>query len=274
MDSMATRARRVGSALLALTAATVGLACLPVATQAAEIVKGKIAFVPYKLGAATTIATETDIGTTNGEVPSPAVKFELRFPKSLNLTSSNLGLAICHPAILFDEGQAACPVEARMGFGTTQVAVPFGPEVISESAAVGIYMGPPEGEATTVLLFGESHSPVFAQILMEGQLLSGAGAFNELALKTNIPVVPTAPGARDVAVTHMRLSLGPQGLTYHKRVRGRLVGYQPKGMILPAKCPAGGFPFGATMYFQDGTVVKQNLDVPCPSAHRRGHHKA
>jgi hypothetical protein len=156
-----------------------------------------------------------------------------------------------------------------MGFGTTLVAVPFGPEIVRESAGVSIYMGPAEGESTTVLLFGESRSPVFAQILMQGELLDGAGAFNELALKTSIPVIPTVPGARDVAVTQMRLSLGPKGLTYYKRVRGRRVGYQPRGMVLPKKCPAGGFPFHSKMYFQDGSVVTQTLVVPCPGHKRR-----
>lgn len=261
--------RRAARIFLAVAAATVGAMCLPATTPAAETATTKLSFVPYKLGASTTIVSEGRIGTTNGEIPSPVVKLELLFPKSLNLTSSNLGLSTCNPTILYSEGQFACPNEARMGFGTTQVAVPFGPEIVSESAAVSIFMGPAEGETTTILLFGESRSPVFAHILMQGELLSGAGAFNELALKTNIPVVPTVPGARDVAVTRMLLSLGPRGLTYYKHVRGRRVAYQPRGMVLPAQCPAGGFPFHITMYFQDGSVVRQILDIPCPARKHR-----
>jgi hypothetical protein len=272
MKPMAMRGVNATRVLAALIAATASLACLPVAARAAETMKSTLKFEPYKLGAGTTIATESEINTTNGEVPSPAVKFELKFPKSLNLTASNLGLAICDPAVLFAEGQNACPEEARLGYGSTEVAVPFGPEVVRESASVGIYMGPSESNATTVLLFGESHYPVFAQILMQGQLVSGEGAFNELALKTDIPVVPTVPGARDVALTHMRLNLGPRGLLYHTRVRGKLVAYRPRGMIIPAKCPAGGFRFGAKVYFQDGSIVNQSIDVPCPSARRRRHH--
>jgi hypothetical protein len=268
MISTAKPVARATRTLAALIAAAVLPACLPVAAQAAETLHAKIAFVPYKLGASTTIAAEANIGTTNGEVPSPAVKFELQFPKSLNLTSSNLGLAICHPSILFGEGQVACPNEARMGFGSALVAVPFGPEIIKEGANIGIYMGPGEGESTTILLFGESHSPVFAQLLMQGELLAGQGAFNELALKTSIPVVPTLPGARDVAVTQMHLSLGPRGLTYYRYVRGRRIGYQPRGMVIPARCPAGGFPFNTTVYFQDGSVIRQVYDVPCP-AHKK-----
>lgn|ERR1700689_4830271 len=268
MSSTAKHVTQAARTLVALAAAAAALACLPVTTQAAETISSKISFVPYKLGAGTTIETEADIGTTNGEVPSPAVRLELQFPKSLNLTSSNLGLAICNPTALFNEGQAGCPDEARMGFGSTEMAVPFGPEIVTEAATVNVYMGPPEGNATSLLLFGEGRSPVYAQLLMQGLLLDGTGAFNELALKTTIPLVATLPGARDVAVTHMHLSLGPRGLTYYRHVRGKLVGYRPRGMVLPTKCPAGGFPFDSTIYFQDGSVVKQALNVPCRDAQK------
>jgi hypothetical protein len=56
--------------LVALAAATVGMACLPVATQATETISSKLAFVPYKLGAGTTIVTEGHIGTTNRQSSS------------------------------------------------------------------------------------------------------------------------------------------------------------------------------------------------------------
>jgi hypothetical protein len=248
--------------VLAVAAAL--LSCLPATTQAAEMVDAKIGFAPYRLGASTTVVSTIKVATDNGEVPSPVIKVELNFPKSLNLTSSTLGLAICDPTILLAQGQAGCPTNARMGLGVAQVAVPFGPEVVNEMAEMIVYMGPSIREGVTLLLYGEGRSPVYAQMLLQGSLVGGTGPFNELLLTSDVPIIPTLPGARDVAITSMKLTLGPRGLLYNERLHGRTVSFRPRGLVLPAICPKGGFPFTSTITFKDGTVSALDIDIPCP----------
>lgn len=246
------------------------LVSLPAAARAAEIVDAKIAFTPYKLGAGTTISSVVKIGTTSGEVPPPLVKVELQFPKSLSLISSNLGLAICNAENLVDQGEAGCSPNARIGTGTAHVAVPFGPEIVHETTNMIAYMGAPVNEGVTMILYGEGRSPVYAQMLLQGSLVAGNGPFNELLLTSNLPLIPTLPGAKDVAMISMNLSLGPRLLKYYKRVHGRTVSFHPRGLVLPPICPAGGFPFTSTLTFQDGYVRNVNVVVPCPR-HKHKH---
>jgi hypothetical protein len=258
----ATGAMRIRRALIA-AAAVLTLACLATVAQADETVNAKLAFVPYRLGASTTIVSNIEVLASNGEVPSPAVKIELHFPQSLSFTSSNLGLAICDPEVLLLKGEEGCSPNSRLGLGEARVAVPFGPEIVREGAQITVYMGPSVTEGVTLLLYGESRSPVYAQMLLEGSLVAGDGPFNELLLKSDVPLIPTLPGAKDVAITNMHLSLGPRDLKYYERVHGHTVSYHPRGLVLPVACPAGGFPFTSTITFQDGSVSNVNIVVPC-----------
>jgi hypothetical protein len=245
------------------------LGCMSTAAHASEKINVKISFSPYKLGAGTTVVSNVNITEPDGGVPSPAVKLELHYPDSLSLSSSNLGLAICQPAALASQGEEGCPSNSRVGLGFASVAVPFGPEIATETATIDAYMGPPENENVTLLLYAEGRSPVFAQVLMHGALIAGSGPFTELLLKNELPLVASLPGARDVAVTNMVTTFGPRGLLYHKRVGGKLVSYQPRGVILPSTCPAGGFHFSFTTTFQDGSVVTVAPVIPCPHQSRK-----
>lgn len=58
--------------------------------------------------------------------------------------------------------------------------------------------------------------------------------------------------------------MAPSGLLYSKRVNGKTVRYHPKGMAVPAVCPAGGFPFAADLHFADGTSVMATTMLACP----------
>jgi hypothetical protein len=256
---------------IAVAAATtlVTLACLPAAARASETVNGSIKFVPYTLGAGTTIESNVRVVTPDGELPSPLVKIELHFPQTLSFTSSTLGLATCFPENLIALGPTGCPANSRIGTGTSRVAVPFGPDVVSEKAEVVTYMGPPVHEGVTLIIFGEGHTPLSAYMLMQGSLVGGNGPVNKLLLKSDVPLIPTLPGARDVAMTSMQLDFGPRFLTYYEHVNGHTVSFHPRGLILPTVCPTGGFPFTSTMTFQDGTVTSLNLDVPCQAHGRR-----
>jgi hypothetical protein len=263
--------------ILAIVAATAVLGCLSATAQASQTLNFKVAFSPDRLGAYTTVVSNVAIGTATGEVPSPVVRLELHFPESLNLTSSNLGLDICNPTTLLAEGREGCPTNSLMGLGSATAVVPFGPELVSENATISVFMGPSaeqtkthvEEQVTTVLLYGEGSTPVYGQILMLGGL-GGSGPFNELQLNSDIPLVPTLPGARDASITNMQLSLGPRHIVYYVHAHHRLVAFHPRGIQLPERCPKGGFPFYLKMTFQDGTTATASPVVPCPhSRHRR-----
>jgi hypothetical protein len=260
--SLPQRGLQVCAALLIACA----FGCLPTVARAAEVVKLKETFSPYRLGAPTSIGTSLSVSNTNGGLPSPVTGFDLHLPPQLELLGSTLGLAVCQPKALLEGGLSGCSPNARLGSGSADVGVPFGPEVVGEEAGIEALMGPPQGEEVGVLLFAESRTPVFAQLVFPGALLTSGGPES---LDTVIPPTPTLPGAPDASLTHMTLTVGPERLTYYKRVHGRTVGYQPTGISLPSRCPRGGFVFETDLRFEDGTALKVPYAVPCPHARRR-----
>jgi hypothetical protein len=252
---------------VAALAGVIALGCLPTVAQASETVDLKVAFSPNRLGAPTSINVGLTITSSSGNLPSPVTSFDMHMPAELELVGSTLGLAICQPTALLEEGLDGCSPNARLGSGSATAAVPFGPEIVSEAAHIEALMGPPVGEQVGVLLYAESRTPVFAQLVFPGVLLIGSGPES---LNTNVPLTPTLPGAPDAAMTKMSLQVGPEHLTYYKRVHGRRVGYRPNGISLPTKCPrGGGFKFVTDMRFQDGTELSVPYTVRCPPSRHR-----
>ncbi|HEY7831600.1 MAG TPA: hypothetical protein VIC06_13650 [Solirubrobacteraceae bacterium] len=251
--------------LAALLLATMALGW-PATAGATQTVKLSAGFSPYRLGKSTTLKLGLEIGVagTSDGLPSPVTRFEMHIPANLELIGSSLGLSICHPTALLANGSEGCPTDARLGFGSAQIKVPVGPEPVTELASIEAEMGPPVGEEIGVLLYAEAGSPVAAQLIFPGVLFGGASQ----SLSTSVPLIPSLPGAPDISMVSMKLSLGPEGLTYFKTVHGRTVGYHPEGVALPGRCPRGGFRFAADLAFADGTTASASSTVPCPASVR------
>ncbi len=257
--------RRPVAAVLPLI---VVLGCLPAPAQGAETAKLEVGFSPYRLGQSTTLKITLNLGVAGpgGGLPAPVTRFDMQIPADLELIGSSLGLAICKPAALLENGSEGCSPNARLGYGSAEINVPLGPEPVPESAAIEAEMGPPVGEEIGVLLYAEAGSPVAAQLIFPGVLFEGGAG---QGLDTSLPLIPTLPGAPDVSMVSMNLSLGPEHLTYYETLHGKTIAYRPQGISLPAKCPHKGFRFMSNIAFQDGTTVTASNTVPCPSAHRR-----
>jgi hypothetical protein len=236
---------------------------LPAVTDAAQTVALKAGFSPYRLGQSTTVKLALAIGVAGESdgLPSPVTRFEMRIPANLELIGSSLGLSVCHPEALLANGPDGCPADARLGLGSAQIKVPVGPEPVTEGASIEAEMGPPVGEETGVLLYAEAGTPVAAQLIFPGVLFGGTSQ----SLNTAVPLIPSLPGAPYISMVSMKLSLGPEGLTYFKTVRGRTVGYRPEGVALPASCPRGGFRFASSLAFADGSTGSAKSTVPCPA---------
>jgi hypothetical protein len=249
--------------------AAIVLCWLSSSASASQVVALDTGFSPDRLGASTTIDVGFSIGTTNGAVPSPLTNFDLKLPTGVGLGETTLGTAICSPKVLEMDGPDECPSNALMGTGNASVEVPIGTATIREPVSLAIYMGPPVEGHTSMLFCAIGVSPVAAELIFPSVLLGEAGSFGA-HLVTEVPLVPTLPGAPDAAVTVVHSSLGPQGIIYHKRVRGKWVTYRPIGMAVPETCPRGGFQFSAEFTFQDGSHAMASSAVPCPRRAPRG----
>jgi len=236
----------------------------PSTTVAKQLVSLKVGFSPDRLSTSTTINVGFDVTTPTGQPPSPLVGVSMSLPKGVDLSTTSLGLAVCHSVPLEVDGPEGCSPNAVMGHGMALVEVPIGPDILHEWANITILMGPAIEHHTTLIYYADGSTPVAAQVVFTGLLLPDSGPFGGL-LNMSIPLVPSLPGAPDAAVVYVRTTFGPAGLRYYKREHGRAVSYKPEGVEVPSTCPAGGFPFAATFSFQDGTNALANAVVPCPS---------
>jgi hypothetical protein len=251
-----------------LTLALIALGCLPALAQAEQTVTLRTSFTPDRLGASTTIGFGFTIGSTTGGLPSPLTHVALRMPKGMNYISTTLGLSICRPEALVAKGLSGCSPNSRLGFGNAFVEVPFGTDAGHEIPEIQALMGPEHNGNIVVLFYANGLAPVYAQIVFAGELLPGEGAFGG-DLDTAIPLIPSVTNGPPVSIINVNSTIGPNHLTYYKRVHGKLVGYKPQGISLPLKCPRGGFPFSAKFTFLDGSQVIATHSVPCPPPVKR-----
>jgi hypothetical protein len=237
----------------------------PVGAGAAEEAHLTSSFSPSTPGASTTITFGFTISNPEGGVPSPLSGVDLHLPAGIGLGRTNLGLAICDPYFLYEEGPNACPANSHIGYGTATAEIPYGPEIVQEQAEVFAYRGQQEGQSQTILFFAEGWYPVFADLVFPGQLLEDSNPFGG-RINTNVPPIPSVPDGPNVSVVHVQSTFGPSHLTYYRRVHGKNVAFHPRGVTVPATCPAGGYPFAADFSFEDGNHLTAHTTVPCPHA--------
>jgi hypothetical protein len=264
----------VSPARAAVLLACIGCAgvCLPATAGAAQSASLAATLTPEHLGQGTTIGFSLRIATAGGKIPPPLTEVDLRYPNDLGIATSGLGLATCSAATLEALGPNGCPPDSVMGIGNVVAEIPIGPEIIDESAPVTIFRAPTENGQIALLLYANGANPVDAQLVLPSLLLAATAPFGG-SVKIGVPLVPSLPDSPDVAVVRLTTTLGPLGITYYEREHGRTIGYQPKGLLLPDKCPRGGFPFAAQLSFVDGSATAARTTVPCPDAtHRRRAH--
>jgi hypothetical protein len=248
-----------------LRALTITFLCLHlVATaSASQLVKLDPSFTPYRLGARTTINLDLRIQAPPGEIASALTEIEVRYPQDLGFALSGLGRTVCSSALLEQAGASGCPANSIMGRGSATAELRFGPQLVTEDASISIARAPDQEGHIALLVYAVGPAPVNTQILAPAQLLPTGLPFGG-RLNMQLPIIPSVPGAADVAIVSLDVTLGPQGLTYYERTEGATLAYTPKGILLPKSCPRGGFPFAATLSFLDGSHPQAHTKLPCP----------
>lgn len=231
----------------------------PVASAAAAPqVRLSARFQPERLGRETTLRWGFAVSE-----PLPLRSMLLRLPAGMGFASSSLGLESCSPARLAATGPSGCPADSRIGLGSALAELPS-ETTVRESAAVTALMGPRPEEGMTVLFFLDARWPIDRQIVLASSLLhltSPHGA----SLVAEVPQLPAWPSGPDIELSRFASTIGPQGLTYYRRARGRTIAFSPRGLTLPRRCPRGGFPISATFswWTLPGSLAARTR-VPCP----------
>jgi hypothetical protein len=230
-------------------------------------------FTPDRLEASTTIGFSFHVQTTEGLAPPPMTGVVLHMPAGMNYTLTTLGLSICQPSVLQAKGVSGCPPNSRLGAGSALVEVPFGTGAGHEIPEVQAVAGPPgPGGNMVVLFYANGQTPVFAQLVFDGEVQPDSSPFGT-KLATEVPLIASVPGGPDVSIVEVNATIGPSGLTYYKHAHGHVVAFHPLGIGVPERCPRGGFPFSATFSFQDGSQTSASTTVPCPPATHTRHRR-
>ncbi len=252
------RARRGLLALLVVSAVSSASVA-----SAAPTVTLHVSFNPEHLGQSTSIEFRVRI-LADGSVPAPLTGVDLNYPSDLGVAISGLGLDTCSIATLEDIGPIGCAAEARMGEGSALAEVPLSPELIEEPAEVTILRAPEEDGHPGFSFYAKANSPISLPVIFPGVLVPGATSQTQ-TIRIHVPLVETLPGGADVSVTKLNATLGPRGLTYYEHIHRKFVPYHPRGILLPNKCPQGGFPFSASLTFVDGSHATASSRIPCRS---------
>lgn len=241
---------------------------LAAGAQASQTARLGAAFIPYRLGGRTTIAFSFQISAPAGQLPAALTDVDVEYPQNIGIVLSGLGLELCTAALIEASGAGGCPANSIMGGGFAVAEMRFGAQTVSERARIAIARAPDEDGHIALLLYASGPSPVDTQILSPAQLVPAAGPFGG-QLNIHLPLVPSVPGAPDVAVVQMRATIGPLGVVYDERVGPSTLTYTPLGILLPNACPRGGFQFAASFAFVDGTQQSARTAVPCPGGRGR-----
>lgn len=251
----------VGCALLTCALAPSSAPATPVTARL------HVTFTPDIPGQSTNVSFDIAIDAAPGHIPPPLTHVDLTYPSDIGLALSGLGLDTCSQSTLEELGPAGCPADSRMGQGSALAEIQIGSDIIPDTASVAIVRAPEEHGRIAMLFNVHGETPVSAEVVFAGTLIPAPAATDE-SIDINIPLVQGLSDGPDVAVVRLNATFGPRGLVYYEHVRGRLVPYTPKGILLPRRCPHGGFHFAARFTFLGGIGAVAHTQVPCPARAR------
>lgn len=253
-------------ATAASIAATAALLVLASSSSAAPHVTLHASFSPDRAGASTTI----HYGFTISE-PAPLRSMQLRLPAGMGFATSSLGLAECTTTPLLEDGVEGCSPNAQIGFGNGLAEVPFierGRErMLKEPLSVTELLGPPEQAGLDVLVYVEGIYPVVVERILTARLRPGPRPFGA-TLTITAPAMRAWDEGPYVGITRFTSTIGPHGLRYVREEHGHKIVFQPRGLTVPAKCPAHGYLIEARFTWWNAPAVAARRHISCPRSQR------
>lgn len=248
-------------ALIVLAVACVCLVVAAAAWAAETVIVTSATFSPDKLGAPTNVSGSATIGTTTGGIPSPIVKTTVMGPPGLELDAKGVG--VCDPIKLKESGPEACPADSKAGFGGGEGELELAKEIIKEPFTLNFFRGPNENGHFVLMAYVNAVTPVSVQLVLTAQVVKEPKPYG-LGFTFEVPLVETLPGASDASVVSIFFTLGAPNAAFYEKVHGKRKLVHIKGVIVPKKCPHGGFPYQALIGFEDGTTNTVKGAIPCP----------
>ncbi|HEY1450613.1 MAG TPA: hypothetical protein VGF47_06630 [Solirubrobacteraceae bacterium] len=231
-------------AVLATLALTATAAATNVATVSSSL-------SPDRLGARSALTVSIHIAGGEFGVPAPLQRAVVRFPAGMSIEIPKL--RSCSTEQLQQFGARNCPAQSKLGEGHALVQTRPGVETISENVTLAAFLGPPRRLQPTLEVLGEGLTPIAVRMVVTGSVLSDRPPYGE-RLTMDIPPIPTLPLAPDGSLVDFSLTVGAK--------RGKTK--TTNAIVVPKKCPRGGFPLAAEFTYADGTSGSDQTAIPCP----------
>lgn len=183
-------------------------------------------------------------------IPSPLQHAELRLPANVNLDIPEL--RSCDPTVLQARGPSGCPTRSLIGDGSALVEGELGSQAVIESVTLQAFLGPLHNLQPTFEILASGYRPVGAQRVLGATASPDSAPYGE-ALAMSVPPISTVPNEPDASVLMFSLTIG----------RPRAGRHAP-AVIVPARCPRGGFPFEGEFTYADGSSSRVYATAPCP----------
>ncbi|MDW5597117.1 hypothetical protein VSS74_22415 [Conexibacter stalactiti] len=203
--------------------------------------------------------------------PAPLTMVSLRYPATIGVTTSGLGIEPCRwppsdfEAVVIElTSQLGCPRNSVMGVGTASGQIRMDGTAISrEVGTISVHSGPLIGERLQLVTLVDGVNPIGARLVFAGEVRPASKPYGgELTLR----IRPLPPSWRaSIALSELDLAIGSPEIVYHDRAGGKTMRYRPDGIVLPARCPRGAFRFAAMLRFADGRRIETSAVAACPS---------
>jgi hypothetical protein len=252
------------SRIRVLAVVLIGCACLATAAVvwAAETITVEAKFTPDRLGAPTNVSGTARFASTTGTLPAPITEVTIYGPAGLEVDPR--GVAIRDPRKLEATLEPkVCPKSSKAGFGGGTGTLELAKEIIKEPFTLNIFRGPNENGRLTALIYVNAITPVSVQLVLKAVEIMGSKPYGP-GFRVKVPLIPTLPGATDASVETAFITLGAPNAAYYKTIHGKRTLFHVRGIVVPKKCPHGGFPYKTEIGFADGTSNTVTGTIACP----------
>lgn len=238
-------------------------ACLVVAAVAlaADTLVVHESFTPDRLGAPANLSITAQFVSSTGAPPSPISKLTLYAPGGLGIDARGAGT--CTATTLAQRGPSGCPANSRAGFGGGVGVIELSKSVIREPYTLDFFFAPSQHGHLALLVYASGVAPVPVELVVVAREVPAPKPYG-LGFSVEIPPISTIPGASLASVESAFATFGAANVAYYEKVHGRRKLVHLKGMVVPKRCPRGGFPTKGTIAFADGTTLTVTPTIPCP----------
>ncbi|HEY2200316.1 MAG TPA: hypothetical protein VGH56_00395, partial [Solirubrobacteraceae bacterium] len=193
--------------------------------------------------------------------PSPISRFTLYAPAGMEVDVRGAGA--CTQTTLEQSGPSGCPADSRAGFGGGVGLIELPTEIIHTPYTLDFFFAPSAGGRLRLLVYASVLAPAAVQFVIVAKQIPAPEPYG-FGFSVEVPPIATFPGAPDASVESVFATFGGSNIAYYKTVHGKRTLVRLRGMVVPKRCPSGGFQSKGTVGFADGTTLSINPTIPCP----------